>query len=115
MDVRIGISQSTQVIELELGQEVDGDSVRQQIDDALGNDDGVLWLTDRKGKQVGIPSSSVSFVELSAQRSRAPHRLRRLIGPGRRECDQAHHHRRQGRRGADHGGGRSGPAASRVR
>jgi hypothetical protein len=63
MDVRIGITQSTQVIELELG-EVDHDALRQQVDEALGNADGVLWLTDRKGKEVGVPSSRVSFVEL---------------------------------------------------
>ncbi len=65
MDVRIGIAQSAQVIELELG-DVDRDEIKKMISDAVGDSDGVLWLTDRKGKEVALPSAQISFVELSS-------------------------------------------------
>ena len=66
MDVRIGITQSGQVIELELDEETERETLRSQIDDVLGSETGVLWLTDRKGKEVAVPSSRVSFIELSS-------------------------------------------------
>lgn len=66
MDVRIGITQTAQVIELELAEDTDGDAVRAQIDGVLAAGEGVLWLTDRKGKQVAIPSARISFVELKS-------------------------------------------------
>ncbi len=66
MDVRIGITQSGQVIELELDEKTDRETLRSQVDEVLGSETGVLSLTDRKGKEVGVPSGSVSFVELSS-------------------------------------------------
>jgi uncharacterized protein (DUF2344 family) len=66
MDVRIGITQSGQVIELELDEETDREALRSQIDDVLSTESSVLWLTDRKGKEVGVPASRVSFIELSS-------------------------------------------------
>ena len=32
----------------------------------LSDDDSVLWLVDRKGKEVAVPSKRVSFIELSS-------------------------------------------------
>lgn len=66
MDLRIGIAQSNQVIELELDDGTDRDELKKSIDDALSNDDGVLWVVDRKGKETGVPSAQVSFVELGS-------------------------------------------------
>ena len=66
MDVRIGIAQSTQTIELELDEETDREALRKQVDEVLGDDDGVLWLVDRKGKEVGVPASRVAYIELTS-------------------------------------------------
>ncbi len=66
MDVRIGITQSGQVIELELDENTDRETLRSQIDEVLCVENGVLLLTDRKGKEVGVSAGSVSFVELSS-------------------------------------------------
>lgn len=66
MDVRIGVTQSPKEIELELGDDADADAVSAKIDEALSGDDGVLWLTDRRGRRVGIPASKVAYVELDA-------------------------------------------------
>lgn len=66
MDVRIGIAQSAQVIELELDEKMDRAALKKQVDEALAEERNVLWLIDRKGKEVAIPSERVSFIELSS-------------------------------------------------
>lgn len=66
MDLRIGIAHTTQVIELELDGDTDRAALKKQIDEALGDDEAVLWIADRKGKETAIPSARISFVELSS-------------------------------------------------
>ncbi|MEZ5409716.1 MAG: DUF3107 domain-containing protein [Acidimicrobiales bacterium] len=64
MDVRIGIAQTGQVIELELADETDRAALRKQVDQTLADESAVLWLTDRKGKEIGVPAARISFFEL---------------------------------------------------
>jgi Protein of unknown function (DUF3107) len=64
MDVRIGIAQSAQVIEFELADDTDRPALRKQVDATLADEDAVLWLTDRKGKELALPSRRISFFEL---------------------------------------------------
>lgn len=64
MDVRIGIADSPQVVELELEDDADREAVKAAIEAALGGKSKVLWLTDRKGKELAVPSEQVAFVEL---------------------------------------------------
>ncbi len=66
MDLRIGIAQTNQVIELELDEETDRAALKQQIDETMSDEGKVLWIADRKGKETAIPSSKISFVELSS-------------------------------------------------
>lgn len=72
MDVRIGVTYSPREIDLQLGEDVDRDELRKRVDEVLSDDSLVLWLTDRKGNDVAIPSSKITFVELgSAAESRS--------------------------------------------
>jgi hypothetical protein len=64
VDVRIGITQTPKEIEVELGDGVDRDKLVKEIDSVLGSSDGVLWLTDRRGRRIGIPSGKVAYVEI---------------------------------------------------
>ncbi|HTX00895.1 MAG TPA: DUF3107 domain-containing protein [Acidimicrobiales bacterium] len=66
MDVRIGIIQSARELDVELADNVDRDQVLASIEEALGSSDGVLWLTDKRGRRVGVPSAKVAFVEVGA-------------------------------------------------
>jgi len=66
VDVRIGIVQSVKELEVELGDDVDRDQVMGEIEGALGKADGVLWLTDRKGRRVAVPVTKVAYVEVGA-------------------------------------------------
>jgi hypothetical protein len=64
VDVRIGVTQTPKEIELDLGDGVDSDALSKQIEEALGSETGVLWLTDRKGRRVGVPAAKVAYVEI---------------------------------------------------
>lgn len=71
MDVRIGVTYSSREIELQLAEDADRAEVKQRVEKVLGGDDGVLWLEDRKGREVGVPASKITFVEIgSATESR---------------------------------------------
>ena len=73
MDVRIGVTYSPKEIDVELGDDADATKLRTEIDGVLGGGDGVLWLTDRKGRQVGVPVTKVAYVEIGS-----PHDERRI-------------------------------------
>ena len=65
MDVRIGVTYSPREIELELPDDADQAAVRGQVESALGGGAGnVLWLTDKKGRQVGVPADKIAYVDL---------------------------------------------------
>jgi hypothetical protein len=63
MDVRIGVIQTAREISLEMADDTDRDKLRAEVDAALSKGEGVLWLTDRKGKTVGVSVAKISFVE----------------------------------------------------
>ncbi|MGH9109434.1 MAG: DUF3107 domain-containing protein [Acidimicrobiales bacterium] len=65
MDVRIGIVQTPKELEVELGDDADRDKLLADIERALGGDE-VLWLTDRRGRRVGVPVAKVAYVEVGA-------------------------------------------------
>ena len=67
MDVRIGVTYSPKEIEVDLPDE-DTDVVRGRIEAALaGGETSVLWLTDRKGRQVGVPAAKLTYIEIGAR------------------------------------------------
>ena len=68
MDIRIGIVQSMKEIEVELPEDADRDAVVKQVEAALGAE-SVLWLTDRKGRRVGVPAARIAYVELGSPKS----------------------------------------------
>jgi Protein of unknown function (DUF3107) len=64
VDVRIGIVQSMKELDVELPEDAQRDKVLSDIEAALTSDGTILWLTDRKGRQVGVPVSKVAYVEV---------------------------------------------------
>ena len=66
MDVRIGITQTPKEIEVELSDDAERDKVLADMEKLLKTGDGVLWLTDRRGRRVGIPVAKVAYVEVGA-------------------------------------------------
>ncbi|HVV35627.1 MAG TPA: DUF3107 domain-containing protein [Acidimicrobiales bacterium] len=64
MDVRIGVIYTGKELEVELPDETNRDEISKLIDAAVSGTNPVLWLTDRKGKTVGVPSDRIAYVEL---------------------------------------------------
>lgn len=69
MDVRIGIVQSVKELDIELPDESDRDKIIADIEATLRKEDAVLWLTDRKGRRVGVPAAKVAYIEVDAPTS----------------------------------------------
>lgn len=65
MDVRIGVTYTPKEIEVELSDDTDRDQLIATIEEAISAEGKVLWLTDRRGRRVGVPSSKLAYVEIS--------------------------------------------------
>ena len=63
MEVKIGIQQATRELVVETDQS--SEDVSAAISEALSND-GVLTLTDTKGRQVFVPATKLAYVEIGA-------------------------------------------------
>ncbi len=72
MDVRIGVTYSPREIEMQLPEDVDRAELKSRVDDVLGSDTKVLWLTDRKGREVAVPSAKITYVELGTAEEARP-------------------------------------------
>lgn len=68
MDVRIGIVQTVKELEVELEEDANRDEVMKRVEAAMAAE-SVLWLTDRKGRQVAVLGSKIAYIELGAPAS----------------------------------------------
>ena len=75
MDVRIGIIQSMKELEIELDDSADRASLEAEFGTALAAEQ-IVWLTDRKGRRVGVPAGRVAYIEIG------PNSTERRVGFG---------------------------------
>jgi hypothetical protein len=64
--VRLGVTYSPKELTVELEDQTDTGKLRKDVDSSLASPEGVLWLTDRRGRQVGVPVSKVAYVEIGS-------------------------------------------------
>ncbi|MDH3752697.1 MAG: DUF3107 domain-containing protein [Acidimicrobiia bacterium] len=64
MNVRIGVLHTPKELDIEMPDETDGGELRADIEVVLSSGDGVLWLTDKKGRQVGVPVERIAYVDV---------------------------------------------------
>lgn len=69
VDVRIGVTQAPREISVELADDVDRDDLKSRIEAALAGASDVLWVTDRRGKDIGVPAAKIAYVELGSAES----------------------------------------------
>ena len=62
MEIRIGVVHTPK----ELNVELDGtaDEIIGTIDKALANGTAILWVTDTKGRRIGVPTDRIAYVEI---------------------------------------------------
>jgi hypothetical protein len=66
VDVRIGVTQTAKEIDVEMADDADREALVKEIETALGESDRVLWLTDKRGRTVGVPAAKVAYVEIGS-------------------------------------------------
>lgn len=72
MDVRIGVTNNPKELVVELAEDADRAALKQQIEAALVDEDSVLWLTDKKGREIAVPAERIAYVELSSAVAERP-------------------------------------------
>lgn len=67
MRVRIGVSDASREIELEID---DVDAFVDEAEEAIKGET-VLWVTDTEGHKVGIPARKISYIDISPDSRRS--------------------------------------------
>ena len=70
MVVRIGVTYTSKEIEVDLGDDAHAEEVVKLVEEVLGDEARMLWLTDRRGRRVGVPSAKVAYVEIGGHEDR---------------------------------------------
>jgi hypothetical protein len=70
VDVRIGVTYTPKEIEVDLGDDADGDELVKLVEEAMAGEGSVLWLKDRRGRRVGVPASKLAYVEIGGYEER---------------------------------------------
>jgi len=66
VQVRIGIVQSPKEIDIDVDDSDDGAALIKQITEAMAGP-GMLWLTDKRGRKIGVSTEKVAYVEVGAE------------------------------------------------
>ena len=63
------MTQAPREINVELAEDADRDEIKSRIEAALAGASDVLWIVDKRGKDVGVPSAKIASVELGSSDS----------------------------------------------
>ena len=67
MDIRIGITQALREIALEVEDDAKArEALKSSVDAALKGETETLWITDKKGRDIAIPSAKIAYVEIGS-------------------------------------------------
>jgi hypothetical protein len=63
VDLRIGVTQAPRELTIEMPDD-ERDEVVKLVEQALAGVTDVLWLTDKRGRRVAIPSAKIAYIEV---------------------------------------------------
>jgi len=66
MELRIGIENSPQTLEVDLPDDSKVKTVTKELEAALSGESKLLWLEDKDGNSFGIASEKITFVRLGS-------------------------------------------------
>lgn len=66
MDIRIGVTHSPRELSLEVADETDRAELRSKVEAALNGAVDILWLTDRRNREVAVPAAKIAYVEIGS-------------------------------------------------
>jgi hypothetical protein len=64
MEVKIGVVYTPR--ELSLDTDDDASTIASTIEKALAGGERILWLTDAKGRRIGVPTDKIAYVEVGS-------------------------------------------------
>ena len=67
MIIRIGVGEAGKEIQLEMAEDTELSALKLQIDNALEASTGTLWLTDKDGREGGVPAPKITFIDIGSQ------------------------------------------------
>lgn len=65
MEIRIGVTDSSKEISLDIQEDVD--SLIRRVEESLAQPTNMIWFVDEKGKRVGVPAGKVTYVEIDPE------------------------------------------------
>jgi len=65
VDVRIGVTQAPREITVEV-DDAEREDLKAKIEAALAGAADVLWITDKRGRDVGVPAAKIAYVEVGS-------------------------------------------------
>ena len=65
VDVRIGVTQAPRELSIEV-DDGDRDDLKARVEAALSGASDVLWVTDKRGRDVGVPAAKIAYVEVGS-------------------------------------------------
>ena len=73
MDIRIGVTYTPKEVTVDLGEDdIDMDALKAKVESALNGEDGVLWMEDKLGRHIAVPSDKISYVEIGSPQADRP-------------------------------------------
>ncbi len=65
VDVRIGVTQAPREITIEV-EDSTRDEVKANVEAALAGATDVLWVADKRGRDIGISAAKIAYVEIGS-------------------------------------------------
>jgi hypothetical protein len=66
MDLRIGVIHTAREINFELPDDFDREAFKARVEAAIAGKEKVLWVPDRQGREVAVPTDRIAYVELGS-------------------------------------------------
>jgi hypothetical protein len=63
MEIRIGVVYTAREIVLDMGD--DAETISSTVETAVREKSSLLWLTDSKGRRLGIPIDKLAYIEIA--------------------------------------------------
>lgn len=67
MDIRIGVTQASREIAVEVEDDAKvRQAIKASVDSALKGEIDTLWITDKKGRDIAVPAAKIAYVEIGS-------------------------------------------------
>ena len=67
MDIRIGITQAPREIAIEVEDDAKArEALKKNVEAALKGEITTMWITDKKGRDIAIPTAKIAYVEIGS-------------------------------------------------